>query len=311
MRIAFSVFCGTSTRLDHYISTLFGHPRSHIKSMIQQGDITVEGVRQKPSYAVQRGNGIEMLIHPPSTAPLPDAVHYTESCIQTDQWAIPVLYRDDDILIINKPPGLLVHAAVGNPNDNLVSILKRAHIPLHNITSDRAGVVHRLDQYTEGVMLLALSEDAYTDCVAQFKARTVTKKYYAVVKGVPRADHATIQFPIGRDASVRIKQSCHHYIPGTEKTAITTYHVLWASTNIAVLDVAIHTGRTHQIRVHLATIQCPVLGDSLYSRQPQKKDGYFLQSYHLTIQHPRHQTPLTIQIPISLRLKKYRSNHQQ
>ena len=114
MRIAFSVFCGTSTRLDHYISTLFGHPRSHIKSMIQQGDITVEGVRQKPSYAVQRGNGIEMLIHPPSTAPLPDAVHYTESCIQTDQWAIPVLYRDHDILIINKPPGLLVHAAVGN-----------------------------------------------------------------------------------------------------------------------------------------------------------------------------------------------------
>ena len=136
----------------------------------------------------------------------------------------------------------------------------------------------------------------------------VSKKYYAVLHGILAAHEGVIDRPIGRDAAVRARQSCHHYVEGTGKAAKTMYKVLQQFTNISFVDVELYTGRTHQIRVHFSSMNCPVLGDSLYSKQPKKPEGYYLQSYFLAFSHPVSGEFLQFKLPVSDRLKKYAGN---
>jgi 23S rRNA pseudouridine1911/1915/1917 synthase len=227
--------------------------------------------------------------------------------IVTKVWAgeLPILWEDEAVIIINKPAGVLAHGApTQGESVDVVTLLQQQGVVLMGGSTDRPGVIHRLDQYTEGLMMLAKSDQAYDHMQAQFKARAVTKRYYAVVKGL-LPPSGRIDRPIGRDVSVRARRSCHHYVSGTQKEAITVYTVLRQLTNLSVVDVQLITGRTHQIRVHFAAINCPVLGDHLYSRQSKKPEGYYLQSYHLTWHHPYTNECITTEIPPSNRLKKY------
>ena len=171
--------------------------------------------------------------------------------------------------------------------------------------NNRSGIVHRLDQYTEGLIIVAKTDIAMSSLQSQFKDRAVVKKYYAVLSGCLVDDEGEINRPIGRDQSLRVRQSCHHYLPGTEKNAVTRYQVIQRLSNLTVVDVDLITGRMHQIRVHFSTISVPVLGDSLFSRENQNTEGYFLQSYFIRITHPITQENVEWRLPMSDRLKKY------
>jgi 23S rRNA pseudouridine1911/1915/1917 synthase len=304
--VNFSVLINSFGRLDRYLVDAIGLKRSQITMLIKDKWVTVNQEYVKPSYSPVRCDEICILwpLDQPKIV-LEDIISFTDDHIKTSQFTIPILYQDDDLIVVNKPAGLLVHEATSNTSHNLVTILTQCHIPLFLYDRKRPGIVHRLDQFTEGIMVLVKSELAYNSLKQQFKQRAVKKKYYAVLKGVLSSAEGTIDRPIGRDASIRARQSCTNMLKGTEKDAITHYRVINQSTNVSMVDIDLVTGRTHQIRVHFAALQCPVLGDSLYSAQKQKPVGYFLQSYFLQIRHPKTSEDIVFEIPCSDRLKQY------
>ena len=305
--ITIGVFLSSAQRLDQYLSELFSYSRQKIKNMINNAQVYVNGNRVKPSQLISRYDEINVVIYDVPLRAKPQA-QFNDNLIQSNDITIPVLYNDDDLLIINKPFGLVVHDAPTVHDFSLVDYVIAANIPLFSDETGRPGIVHRLDQFTEGLMVLAKSESAFYHIRKQFKDRQIEKKYYAVLQGVPRSAAATIDRPIGRDVKVRARKSCNNYIKGTEKSAITQYKVLHQFTNLTFVDVLLVTGRTHQIRVHFSTINCPVLGDFLYSKQSKKNEGYYLQSYYLKLQHPTKDEFLVFELPISQRLKKYAGN---
>tara|TARA_A100001015_G_scaffold268359_1_gene319145 strand:- start:5341 stop:6291 length:951 start_codon:yes stop_codon:yes gene_type:complete len=302
--ITVSVFLTSAQRIDQYLTDLFPYSRQQIKTMIKGGQVRLNGNDVKPSQLVSLYDRIEILIFDVPLKVKPQ-VEFSNMAIRSNDIVIPVIYNDDDLLIINKPFGLVVHDAPTVDDFSLVDYVKAANIPLFSDETGRPGIVHRLDQFTEGLMILAKSASAFFSIRQQFKDRQIEKKYYAVLQGVPRSKAAIIDRPIGRDSKIRARQSCNNYIDGTEKSAITKYKVLRQFTNITVVDVLLVTGRTHQIRVHFSTMNCPVLGDFLYSKQSKKNEGYYLQSYYLKLQHPTKDEPLVVELPISQRLKKY------
>ncbi len=296
----------SSPRLDRYLALLFSMSRDKIKQLIQAGDVLVNQEVSKPSYQLSIKDHLSICFR--FETKVVDQVTILEvanNYIKTDRFLIPIIFQDDDLMIINKPPGLLVHEAVSSVSDNLVRILIAAQITLFESHSQRPGIVHRLDQFTEGLLIIVKSALAYQSLKDQFKQRSIQKKYFAVLKGVPSHMAGEINMPIGRDMGIRARQSCHSIVPGSEKDALTRYEVIDHTTNLAVVDVELITGRTHQIRVHFAALQCPVLGDSLYSKQVQKSEGYYLQSYYLKFTHPRSSEVLEFQLPMSSRLNKY------
>jgi 23S rRNA pseudouridine1911/1915/1917 synthase len=302
--IEFSVIISHPQRLDHYLSQLWSISRDTAKALIKNQSVNVNNAPQKPSFKLASQDHIIMTLTPlKKTVPL--MAHRCAEGIQVNNITIPILYEDDHILIINKPVGVLTHRAIGNPSINVVDALKSAKIPLYNTGNERMGIVHRLDQYTEGLMVVAVSATAYAQLKNQFKDRTVKKLYYAVLKGVPTVPEGTIDRPMGRDLAIRARKSCHNMVIGTEKSAITHYKVIRQLTNVSVVQIRLITGRTHQIRVHFSSIDCPVLGDHLYSRQSPKTEGYYLQSYALEFKHPITNAPMTFHVPMSDRLKKY------
>ena len=223
--------------------------------------------------------------------------------VESSDWTIPILHDDADVMVINKPFGLVVHGGDSVDGETLVDLLSSAGVTLANAGGFRSGIVHRLDQFTEGLMVIAKSQMAYDGLQIQFKERRVQKRYYAILKGVLGSSEGVIDRPIGRDASVRARQSCNHFVEGTQKEAITHYRVLNQLSNIALVDVHLITGRTHQIRVHFSSLNCPVLGDALYSRQSKKAHGYYLQSYRLMFNHPVTNVGLDFTLGLSDRLK--------
>ncbi|MGC6366927.1 MAG: RluA family pseudouridine synthase [Candidatus Marinamargulisbacteria bacterium] len=303
--ISFSVFILVTQRLDRYLAITLGIPRERLKVLIQTGAIQVNNARVRPSLKVVNRDHIKVVLPKVErTEPLPILEH-SHDLLKTQQFKIDILHHDDDVIIVNKPAGLLVHDVAGDDQDSLVAILLRAGIQLYLSDNIRPGIVHRLDQFTEGVLVLVKSKVAYDSLKEQFKDRSVQKSYFAILKGVPVAPEGVIDRPIGRDRAIRARKSCHHYISGSEKDAITNYRVVQATTNTCLVDIDLITGRTHQIRVHFAALQCPVLGDALYSSQSQRDDGYLLQSYRLGFKHPSSGDPVLITVPLSNRLKQY------
>ncbi len=247
----------SSKRLDVFLANRDAtFSRTALQRLIEEGSIQLNGETVRPSHKIKPGDRITLRVPRPKPVELkPEAIPFE------------VLYEDADLLVLNKPPGLVVHPAPGNWSGTLVNALLH-HFSLSGATpssvggKERPGLVHRLDKETSGVMVVAKSDQAHRALASQFKQHTITRVYEALVWGVPKKGHGLIELAIGRDAKERKKFSARTARP---KPSATEYQVerrygKW----VAHVRLLPRTGRTHQLRVHLASIGHPILGDHTY-----------------------------------------------
>lgn len=263
-------------RLDAYISSKKTNlSRTNIQRLIEEGNVLVNGQKKKISYKVQIGDNIEINI--------PEA---KETSIKAENIPVEVVYEDDDIIVVNKPKGMVVHPANGNQDGTLVNaIMAMCKGSLSGIGGEiRPGIVHRLDKDTSGLLIVAKNDLAHINMSNQIKDRKVKKIYIALVKGNINENEATINMPIGRSTKDRKKMA----VRKDGKEAITHFKVLKRYKNYTLLEVKIDTGRTHQIRVHMAEIGHPVVGDMVYSKGKNEfgVEGQMLHSKSLDFKHP-------------------------
>jgi len=241
-------------RLDQYLAAAIADfSRTFLQRLIRDGQVTVNGQPAKPSYLLRRGDRIEL------TVEIPEGPELAAEHIPLD-----ILYEDDHMLVVNKPPDMVVHPAKGHQSGTLVNaLLGHTHTLSATGGELRAGIVHRLDRDTSGVILAAKTDVAHAALARQFEARTVEKHYLAVVLRAPELDSDVIKAPLGRHP--RNPQAIAVRRDG--KAARSIYRVRRRFRGFAQLDVQILTGRTHQIRVHLAHIGHPVVADALYGHR--------------------------------------------
>ena len=271
-------------RLDRFlVSLLPGYSRSQVQRLIADGHVTVEARTPRANLAVRTGDRIR--VEPPDVAPA-----------SLDAEAIPleVLYDDPDLVVVNKPPGMVVHPGAGHMTGTLVNALLHHIGDLSGIGGEaRPGIVHRLDRGTSGAMVVAKNDGAHQELSRQFHDREVEKEYIALVWGTVQAGRR-IESAIGRDPVHRQKMSSRARRAREAVTRITrAFHM----PGLTLCQVAIHTGRTHQIRVHLSSIGHPVVGDALYGgvhrrvagdiRAVQRLERPFLHAVRLAFRHPR------------------------
>lgn len=265
-----------SERLDSYIANKVETlTRTAVKRLIENGNITVNGVLQKISYKVHHDDIIEI-----------DEPKVKEINIQAQDIPIEVIYEDSDIIVVNKPKGLVVHPANGNWDGTLVNaIMAICKDSLSGIGGEiRPGIVHRLDKDTSGLLIIAKNDKSHINLSEQIKNREVKKIYYALVRGIVPENEATINMPIGRSSKDRKKMA----VIKDGKEAITHFRVLERYNKYTLLEVKIDTGRTHQIRVHLSQIGYPVVGDETYSNGKNEfgVHGQLLHAKSLDFKHP-------------------------
>ena len=263
-------------RLDAYISSKKEKiSRTNIQRLIEEGNILVNGQHKKISYKVQIGDNIEINI--------PEA---KETHIKAENIPVEIVYEDKDIIVVNKPKGMVVHPANGNPDGTLVNaIMNICKNSLSGIGGEiRPGIVHRLDKDTSGLLIVAKNDLAHINMSKQIKDREVKKIYIALVKGNINENEATINMPIGRSTKDRKKMA----VRKEGKEAITHFKVLKRYGDYTLLKLKIDTGRTHQIRVHLAEIGHPVVGDMVYSKGKNEfgVEGQMLHAQSLDFKHP-------------------------
>jgi len=240
-------------RLDIYLADKFKKElsRTFIKKMVDKGNVLVNGKSAKAHYTVNDGDFICLNI------PKPESI-----TIKPEKIDFEILYEDNDVIVINKPAGLVVHPGAGNSSGTLVNGLMYHCSDLSGIGGVlRPGIVHRLDKDTSGVLVAAKNDLSHRSLSEQFKNRTIKKTYVALVKGVVQLDNGTVELPLGRHALERKKIGIK-FVEG--KQAKTHYRVLERYDDFTVLELKIETGRTHQIRVHMAHIGHPLVGDKLY-----------------------------------------------
>ncbi len=257
-------------RLDKYVAENCPElSRTHAQKLIADGHITVNDVVARSGFKLSTGDRITASIPPeePGTL-LPEFIPFG------------ILYEDDDVLVIDKPAGLPVHPAPGHPGHTLVNGLL-AYLSTLPDTGDalRPGIVHRLDMDTSGVMLVAKNRVAHANLAEQFKSRSVAKVYLALVRGRLSPEDGAIEAPIGRDPRNRKRMAVVAEHRG--RPARTGYHVVRYTDSYTLLEVTLETGRTHQIRVHLAAIGHSVVGDTTYGVSSPYLSRQFLHSYHL------------------------------
>ena len=222
--------------------------------LIKNDKILVNGKKQKASYKPEEGDVISIEI--------PEAKDVE---LKAQDIPVPVVYEDNDIIVVNKPKGMVVHPANGNPDGTLVNaILAMCKDSLSGIGGEiRPGIVHRLDKDTSGLLIVAKNDEAHMNMSKQIQERKVTKKYIALVRGVVAEDEATIDLPIARSTKDRKKMA----VDPKGKNAVTHFKVLKRYDNYTLLELKIDTGRTHQIRVHMSYIGHPLLGDTKYGEE--------------------------------------------
>lgn len=259
-------------RLDQALAILFPeHSRSRLKTWIEEGHVLVEGHTRRPKDKVLLGEDIDI------EAELEDKREW-----EAEDLELNIVYEDDDIIIINKPANLVVHPGAGNQQGTLVNALLH-HAPNLSLIP-RAGIIHRLDKDTTGLLVVAKSLAAHTKLVEQMQAREIIRVYEAIVWGILPAG-GTINAPIGRHPSDRMKMAV--VLDG--KPAITHYRIIKKYPRHTHLRVQLETGRTHQIRVHMAHIRHPVVGDKVYARRYQGEPRFSRQALHakyLELDHP-------------------------
>ncbi len=249
--------------------------RSFLQTLIAGGNIRVNDATRKPNYAVKAGDTIALEIPPPSSA-----------IAQPEEIPLDILYEDDALLVINKPPGMVVHPAVGHATGTLVNAVL-GHAPeIITGNQERPGIVHRLDRDTSGVMLIAKNDRALHELQRQFAAREIHKTYLALVNGIVTTPQGKIDAPLARDPRDRKKMAIAFGAHARE--AITVFYVLAHSDKYTLLRLEPETGRTHQLRVHLAFLKHPVVADQVYGKR--KNDlglaRQFLHAWRITFAHP-------------------------
>lgn len=267
-------------RLDQYLAKQgVSLSRSMIQKLLEEDNIVVNGKREKASYKVRQGDNIEITIEPPK-----------EVKLEAEDIPLEVVYEDDDILVVNKQKGLVVHPGSGNWDGTLVNaIMAHCKDSLSGIGGElRPGIVHRLDKDTSGLLIIAKHDKAHIAMSEQIKNREVKKTYIALVRGMIAENEATIDMPIGRSTKDRKKMA----VTKTGKEAITHFKVMGRFTtakgSYTLLEIKIDTGRTHQIRVHMAEIGHPVIGDMVYSNGKNEfgVEGQCLHAKRLEFCHP-------------------------
>ncbi|MCP2605192.1 RluA family pseudouridine synthase [Candidatus Aminicenantes bacterium AH-873-B07] len=284
----------TGTRLDIFLSKKTDLSRSQIKKLIEKEKVRVNGQSRRPSYIIKINDLIEVEIPPPE-----------ENEIIPQPIPLKIIYQDNDILIINKPSGIIVHPGAGIKKETLVNALLFHFPKIKNVGSEkRPGIVHRLDKDTSGLMVIAKTNNAYFKLQSQFKERTVEKKYLALVKGRMPSKEGKIEIPIGRHIRERKRISVRTTQP---KEAITYYRVIEELKDFSYLEIKPITGRTHQIRVHFSSSGHPLVGDKKYGgcNLKIKCPRLFLHASYLSFIHPTLNKKMEFSLPLPLDLINY------
>ena len=258
--------------------------RSRIQALTAEGFVAVDGAQAKPAVRLREGQTVSLVVPPPAPSTLvPQAMD------------LVVVYEDPDLLVIDKPAGLVTHPAPGHPDQTLANAVL-AHCPdLEGVGGEiRPGLVHRLDRDTSGLIVVAKNDAAQAGLSAQFKDRTVSKAYLAAVTGHPDPERATIDAPVGRHPRSRTRMA----IVTTGREAVTEYDMLRRLRGYALVEARPRTGRTHQIRVHMASIGHPVAGDTTYGVPAPGLDRHFLHAHRLAFTHPRTGDRLELESPL-------------
>lgn len=276
------------SRLDTFLAQVGPDlSRSRARQLIDAGDATVNGARRKPAHVLKAGDRVTLVSRAAPTAgvaPAPDV-------------PVAVLSADDALIVVNKQAGLVVHPGAGHAANTLVNGLVSRFPDLRTAFADddeRPGIVHRLDRETSGVMIVARTPAAAAELIAQFRARSVRKVYLALVAGRPDPREAVIDAPIGRDRADRQRMAA---VKGG-KPATTRYKVIAGARDCSLLEIRPVTGRTHQIRVHLALVGHPIVGDAVYGGRRRKGTRLALHAWRLVLRHPSTGREVTFEAPI-------------
>ncbi|MDW8355998.1 MAG: RluA family pseudouridine synthase [Bryobacterales bacterium] len=284
-------------RLDRFLQGRFPqYSRARIQDWIRKGRVRVDGRLEKQSYLLRGGERIE--VEPAAPEPLR---------AEPEPLPLVILYQDPDVVAVDKPAGMVVHAGAGCRSGTLVNaLLYHFGEALSTAGGElRPGIVHRLDRYTSGVMLVARNDTAHRRLAEQFASRQIEKRYLALVHGEVKGESGRIEKPIARDPAKRIRMTARL---GYGRPAWTEYRVLRRFGGYTLLEVKIGTGRTHQIRAHLASIGHPIVGDRLYGA-PARIEGraplgrYFLHAHRITFRQPSTGAPVTVEAPLPKELE--------
>ena len=261
-----------NVRLDKYLTEVLPQfSRVYLQRLIRQGHVLINGQMAKASQNLRKSDRITVELPPLPGCPLAEPI------------PLVIVYEDQDILVVDKPAGLTVHPAPGHPSHTLVNAIL-AHCPGLAASNElmRPGIVHRLDKDTSGLIVIAKNDFAREYVAAQFKSRTVTKRYLVLVQGRLSPEQGVIEAPIGRDPHRRRRMA----IVEAGKQAVTQYRVQKYLDGYTLVEVSPLTGRTHQIRIHLSAIGCPVVGDPIYGVKSAHLDRQFVHAYCLGFRLP-------------------------
>lgn len=268
--------CDAGQRLDVFLSNALDFTRSHAGKLIEDGKVTLNGkLPKKSGEKISLGDSVEVIVEPPK-----------EISLEPENIPIDIVYEDDDIVVINKQRGLVVHPAGGSESGTLVNALLYHVKNLSGINGEiRPGIVHRLDKDTSGLLVVAKCDDAHLSLSRQLAERTCHRTYIALLEGSVKEDSGTINAPIARSRADRKKMT----VDKDGREAVTDYEVVKRYGKYTLVKFFLHTGRTHQIRVHSKHIHHPVVGDKTYNtaKDVLQADGQLLHAYKLEFTHPR------------------------
>lgn len=276
-------------RIDRFLSEYFSeYSRSFFQKLIKEKQILVNKKEIKSNYKLNRDDMVEI------TIPDPEILD-----VEPENIPLDILYEDEDLIIVNKPKGMVVHPSAGHYSNTLVNaLLYHCKDQLSGINGTmRPGIVHRIDQNTTGSLVVCKNDFSHNSLAEQLKEHSITRKYRAIVHGILKEDEGTIDQPIGRHPIDRKKMAINHK---NGRHAVTHYRVLERFQNFTYIECQLETGRTHQIRVHMSSIHHPILGDDVYgpSKCPYHLQGQTLHAMVIGFIHPRTETYLEITAPL-------------
>ncbi len=278
MRQEYQVKAGQEQRIDRYLTEVCdGLSRSYLQKLLKAGEVFVNDAAVKANYKTSAGDRIALELPEPE-----------EAEITAREMPLDIVYEDEDVILINKPKGMVVHPAAGHMDDTLVNgLMAHCQGQLSGINGVmRPGIVHRIDRDTTGLLIVCKNDTAHASIAEQLKEHTITRRYQAIVCGVLKENEGTVDAPIGRHPADR-KKMCAYAKNG--RRAVTHYKVLERFARYTYVECRLETGRTHQIRVHMASIHHPVLGDTVYGPEkcPFDLEGQTLHAGVLGFKHPR------------------------